>query len=64
MQKASSPPEILPSKERCVSPDRKLVQVSIGGMSCSSCVSKIERHLLKKPGESAISGWGGRGEER
>lgn len=37
--------------ETCTSPDRKRVQIHVSGMSCSSCVSKIEKGLAKKPGE-------------
>ncbi len=30
---------------------KRRIQVQITGMSCSSCVAKIERHLSKKTGE-------------
>ena len=34
---------------------RKRVVIQVTGMSCSSCVAKIERHLMKKKGEEFIS---------
>ena len=34
-----------------LSASRKRIHVQVTGMSCSSCVSKIERHLKKQPGE-------------
>ena len=34
---------------------KKRVQLRVTGMSCASCVAKIERHLSKKPGESAAA---------
>ena len=34
-----------------LSPNRKRIQVQVTGMSCASCVAKIERHLKQQPGE-------------
>lgn len=34
-----------------LSASRKRVHVQVTGMSCASCVAKIERHLKKQPGE-------------
>ena len=34
-----------------LSASRKRIHVQVTGMTCSSCVSKIERHLKKQPGE-------------
>ena len=33
---------------------RKRVLIQVTGMSCSSCVAKIERHLGKKRGEEGL----------
>lgn len=35
---------------RSPSPESKKVQLSVTGMTCSSCVAKIERTLGRKPG--------------
>ena len=34
---------------------KKRVLIQVTGMSCASCVAKIERHLMKKKGEEFIS---------
>ena len=34
---------------------KKRVQLRVTGMSCASCVAKIERHLSKRPGEPAAA---------
>lgn len=44
-----APSEHAPRRSR--SPDSKKVQYKITGMTCSSCVSKIERTLGSKPGK-------------
>lgn len=33
---------------------RKTVQIQVNGMSCASCVTKIEGHIKKRPGKDAI----------
>ena len=41
-----------------LSASRKRIQVQVTGMSCASCVAKIERHLKQQPGEfSCESRW-------
>lgn len=34
-----------------ISANKKRILVHVTGMSCASCVAKIERHLKKQPGE-------------
>ena len=34
---------------------KKRVLIQVTGMSCASCVAKIERHLMKKKGEEFIT---------
>ena len=34
---------------------KKRVLIQVTGMSCASCVAKIERHLIKKRGEEFIT---------
>ena len=34
-----------------LSANRKRILVQVTGMSCASCVAKIERHLKQQPGE-------------
>lgn len=51
LKPASRPsPPPLAKDQRCTSPDRKRVQVHVSGMSCASCVAKIEKHLGKETG--------------
>ena len=35
--------------------ERKTAHMKISGMSCSSCVSKIERHMAKQRGNGPMS---------
>lgn len=37
-----------------LSPNRKRTLVQVTGMSCASCVAKIERHLKQKPGKLCL----------
>ena len=37
------------------SANRKTVQIQVSGMSCASCVAKIERHIKKQSGKAATS---------
>ena len=34
---------------------KKRVQLRVTGMSCSSCVAKIERHMSRRPGQPSAS---------
>ena len=44
-------PAALDKGKEELSPNRKRIHVQVTGMSCASCVAKIERHLKQQSGE-------------
>ncbi len=42
------------SSQQLLITDRKRAQIQVTGMSCASCVARIEKELGKKPGSPGV----------